>query len=608
MIDWGSELFTSLLWIAQVFVVVVVGFALVAWFLMRRTSWGRQFARFAIPYFTPGRDPASWRPLLTVLLLLLLIVIAVRIDVLMSYCINGLYTAMQDLDFPAFGMFLGIFGILATIHVVRSLFDYYVQQVFVIQWRVWLNGYVVDDWLAGQAYHRMRYTESAVDNPDQRIQEDVASFTAQTQTLANGAVTSVVSLVSFTVILWELSGPINVFGTEIPRAMTFLTYLYVIVATVIAFRIGRPLIRLNFLNEQLNASFRFALVRLREYSENIAFYRGENVERSTLAGRFAALINNVWAIVYRTLKFAGFNLSVSQLAVVFPLIIQAPRFFSGAITLGDVQQTATAFNAVEGALSFFRLAYDDFASYRATLNRLTGLLDANKAARELPSLSIEDRPEGLELREVTVSRPDEHTLIEDLNMSLGGGGSLLVRGPSGAGKTSLLRSLADLWPFARGTVSRPVGDKTLFLSQQPYVPLGTLRTALTYPEDPSVIDDERAREVLQQVQLGQLADRIDEQDRDWSRTLSPGEQQRLGFARILIARPSLVFLDEATSALDAGIEHSLYTLIREQLPDCVLVSVSHRTSLDELHADHLELFGDGRWELSVGAGQSRDDR
>ena len=203
-----------------------------------------------------------------------------------------------------------------------------------------------------------------------------------------------------------------------------------------------------------------------------------------------------------------------------------------------------------------------------------------------------------------MNRPDEQTLIDDLNLSLDDGDSLLVRGRSGSGKTSLLRSLANLWPFARGTVSRPAGDHTIFLSQQPYVPLGSLRTALTYPEDPDVIDDDRAREVLRQVQLGQLTDRLDD-DRDWARTLSPGEQQRLGFARILIARPKVAFLDEATSALDAGMEHSLYTLIGEQLPDCVVVSVSHRNTLDELHSAHLELFGDGRWELTERAGLSR---
>ena len=394
-VDWGNELLTSLQWIGQTFALTVVGFALVAWYLSRRTTWGRQFARLAFPYFKPGSDWASWRPLLTVLLLLLLIVIGVRIDVLLSFTINGLYTAMQDLDAGAFWLFLGIFGILATIHVVRSMFDFFIQQVFVIQWRVWLNENMVDDWLAGQAYYRMHYTQSPVNNPDQRIQEDVTSFTSDTQLLANGAVTSVVSLVSFTIILWELSGPITIFGTEIPRAMVFLTYLYVIVASVIAFRIGRPLIRLNFLNERLGASFRYALVRLRENAENVAFYRGEDVERSTLGARFAALIRNVWAIVYRTVKFLGFNLSVSQLAVVFPLIIQAPRFFSGTITLGDVQQTATAFSQVHDSLSFFRNAYDDFASYRATMDRLTGLRDANAEARKLPTLSIADRPEGL---------------------------------------------------------------------------------------------------------------------------------------------------------------------------------------------------------------------
>jgi vitamin B12/bleomycin/antimicrobial peptide transport system ATP-binding/permease protein len=604
-VDWANEWFNGLLWIAQVYVVTVAGFALGVWLITRRTGWGRQFRRLAYPHFRPGRDWISWRPLLTVLLLLLLIVVAVRINVLLSYSTNGLYTAMQQLDAGAFGLFLGIFGILATLHVVRSLFEYFVGQAFVIHWRISLTDRMVNDWTGGRAYDRGRYIRSPVDNPDQRIQEDVTTFTSQSLTLGSGAVSSVVSLVSFTFILWELSGPITVFGLEVPRAMTFLGYIYVIIASVIAFRIGRPLIRLDFLNQRFTAAFRYALVRLRENSESIAFYRGENVERGTLSTRFAAVINNTWAIVFRSLKFLGFNLSVSQLAVVFPLIIQAPRFFAGTITLGDVQQTATAFDQVHESLSFFRNSYDEFASYRAALNRLTGLLDADQEARDLPSPNVEDRSEGLVVRRLTVSRPDGETLIDDLALDLGPGESLLVRGPSGSGKTSLLRSLAGLWPYAEGSVARPAGDGTLFLSQQPYVPLGGLRTALAYPDDPTTVDDGRAREVLGLVHLGQLADRLDD-DANWARTLSPGEQQRLGFARILIAGPRVAFLDEATSALDEGIERSLYTTLREQLAECVLVSVSHRSTLNDLHSGQLELFGDGRWELSVPAGASTD--
>ncbi|NMH77292.1 ABC transporter ATP-binding protein/permease [Pseudonocardia xinjiangensis] len=594
--DWSTEWFTSFVWIVGVFAATVVGCGVVAALLTRFTVWGRQFRRLAYPYFSP-RGGAGWRPLLGVLLLLLLTIAGVRLNVLLSYQSNGLYTALQQLDAASFARFLVIFAVLATIYVVQSLLAFYVQQAIVIRWRVWLNDDIVGDWLGDRAYHRGRFTRSAVDNPDQRIQEDIASFPMDSATLGVGAVGSLVSLVSFTLILWQLSAPVTILGAEIPRAMTFAAYVYVIVASVIAFRVGRPLIRLSFLQERFNASFRYALVRLRDNSENVAFHRGEDVERSTLSSRFRAVIDNAWAIVFRSLKFQGFNLAVSQAAVVVPVIIQAPRFFAGQITLGDVQQTATAFQQVHDSLSFFRNAYDQFASYRATLDRLTGLLDADAEARALPSVQLEGGA-GLEVRDLTVRLPDDRTLVDELDLTVTAGHALLVTGASGSGKTTLLRSLADLWPYADGIVRRPLGDGALFLSQQPYVPLGSLRTALAYPQPAGRIGDEEAVRVLRQVQLPHLADRLDDEI-DWARRLSPGEQQRLGFARVLIMRPRVVFLDEATSALDEGLEHTLYTLLRDELPDSVIVSVGHRSTLARFHDERLELLGGGRWQATA---------
>jgi putative ATP-binding cassette transporter len=595
-IDWSREWLTSLLWIARVFLFVLVGFVLVGWFLIRRTRWGRQFWRLSGMYFIPrGRTWLSWRPILTVALLLLLTVAAVRLDVVLSYQGNGMFTAMQELDAPAFWRFILIFGILATINVVLVLITYYIGQAQIIHWRLWLNQRMVGDWMSGAAYHRGRFVTTAVDNPDQRIQQDITSYTSDSQSLALGAVSSVVTLVSFTIILWSLSGPLTVFGLQIPRAMVFLAYLYVIIATVFAIRIGRPLIRLNFLNELLTASYRYALVRIRDNSENIAFYRGEQVENAGLMARFAAVIANTWAIVFRSIKFQGFNLVISQIAVVFPIVIQARRFFSQEITLGDVTQTATAFGQVEGALSFFRLAYDDFASYRASLNRLTGLLDANEEARALPAPVIEEREAGLGIRDLDVRLPDGRSILTDLDLDIAGGQALVVKGPSGSGKTTLLRTLAGLWPYVEGTISRPGLEHVLFCAQQPYLPLGSLRTALAYPAPAESLADDVAVETLRSIQLGQLAERLD-LEADWSKTLSPGEQQRLAFGRILVARPSLVFLDETTSALDEGMEHALYERVREQLPDCTLISVGHGGTLDRMHTNELTLVGDGTWE------------
>jgi len=596
-LDWSTEWITSIVWIAAVFLATLVGCVVLGALLSRYTVWGRQFRRLAFPYFSPRGD-AGWRPLLSVLLVLLLAIMAVRLDVLFSYQGNGMLTAFQQLDATAFARYVGIFAVLATIHVARILVTFYVQQALIIQWRVWLTDHIVDDWLDGRAYHRGRYTPAAVDNPDQRIQEDILSFPTVSVTLGIGAVSSLVSLVSFTLILWQLSGPLDLLGVEIPRAMTFLAYLFVIIATVIAFRIGRPLIRLNFLNERFNAHFRYSLVRLRDSSEIVAFQRGERVERGILDTRFRDVIGNAWAIVYRTLKFSGFNAVISQIAYVFPyLLLQAPRFFAGQITLGDLTQTNGVFNTVHDSLSFFRNAYDDFASYRAVLDRLTGLLDADDQARALPTLPLEEG-EGFEVRGLSVRKPDEQTLVDGLDLSVAAGATLLVTGPSGGGKTTFLRSLAELWPHTDGVMRRPLGDETLFVPQQPYMPLGILRTGLAFPGLADRIDDEQAAEMLRKVHLAHLIDRLDE-EADWSHQLSPGEQQRLGFARVLLTRPRVVFLDEATSALDEGLEHTLYTLLRDELPETTIVSIGHRSSLRRFHDELLELHGDGRWETSA---------
>jgi putative ATP-binding cassette transporter len=595
-VDWSTEWFTSIVWIVSVTLASALGTALVGWLLTRSTEWGRQFRRLAFPYFSP-RGPHGWGPLVAALLLLLLTIVGVRLNVLLSYSNNGLLTALQQLDPPAFARYLAIFGVLATIFVIQFLVTYYVQQRLVIRWWSWLTDDVLGDWLTGTAYHRGRFTSDAVDNPDQRIQQDIASFPVTSVSLTVGAVNSLVSLVSFSLILWQLSGPLTVAGIEIPRAMIFVAYLYVIVATVIAFRIGRPLIRLNFLSELLAASYRYALVRLRDNSEPVAFHRGEDVEQEVLLSRFRPVVGNAWAIVFRTLKFNGFNLGVSQAAVVIPYLVQAPRYFAQAITLGDLTQTATAFGQVTDSLSFFRDAYDTFAGYRAVLIRLTGLLDSDAEARALPAVTLEEG-EGLAVRDLTVRLPDQQVLVDDLDLSLTAGDSLFVTGPSGSGKTTLLRSLADLWPWAEGTVRRPVGDDALFLSQQPYLPLGSLRTALAYPGPAADVDDARAAAMLRQVQLPHLVDRLDEET-DWSRRLSPGEQQRLGFARVLLTRPRVVFLDEATSALDEGMEHTLYTLLHDELPETVVVSVGHRSTLNQFHDERLELLGEGRWQVAA---------
>jgi len=402
-----------------------------------------------------------------------------------------------------------------------------------------------------------------------------------------------VSLYAFTIILWNLSGPLSLFGAELPRAMVFLVYLYVIIATVFAVWIGRPLIALNFLNEKLSATYRYALVRLREFGEGIAFYRGESVERTNLLGRFGSIIDNMWRIVFRSLKFQGFNLSVSQAAVVFPFIVQAQRFFSKQITLGDMMQTSEAFGQVQSSLSFIRTSYDDFAKYRAMLTRLCGFLEAMDAAERLPAAHLESDPTLLRLASLSVRSPSNEILVADLDLALQPRSALLIRGYSGVGKTTLLRSIAGLWPYVDGTVARPTGGDALFLPQKPYLPLGTLRTALFYP---NTAQETGAAEILHRCQLSHLIPRMDDED-DWSNVLSLGEQQRLAIGRALLARPKVIFLDEASAAMDEGLEHAMYQLLRESLPDAILVSVGHRSSLAAFHTHALDLLGGGKWRL-----------
>lgn len=591
--NWNEALSTSILWVLKAYGITLVLFVASGWFLVTTTQWGRQFWRLTGAYFAPRR---SWRPLLGLALILFLTLCAVRVDVLFSDWYNSMYTALQQLDAKAFWFCIGVFSVLAAVHIVRALLGFYVKQSFAIYWRAWLNEKLLADWLGNQAYYRSLHLAEVTDNPDQRIQQDVESFVDLSLSLSMGVVNAIVSTIAYTLILWQLSGVLAIFGIEIPRGMVFAVYLYVIVVTFFAVRIGRPLISLNFLNQKLGADYRYALIRLREYAENIAFYAGEKVEGALLRYRFGGVIANAWKIVFRSLKFQGFNFIANQTAVIFPFIIQAGRFFSKQITLGDLMQTAQAFGSLQDNLSFFRSAYDEFAGYRATLTRLSGFLDVIDQAHELPKPQIRAEGERVALEDLTVRTPDGRLLADALSFALCPGDAMLIRGPSGVGKTTLLRTVAGIWPYCTGQIVRP-DARVIFLSQRPYMPQGSLREALYYPALEMDASAERLSQILAAVQLGHLEARLDEVA-DWGRILSLGEQQRLAFGRLLLARPIVAFLDEATSAMDEGLEYAMYSLLRAQIPECILVSVGHRSTLQKHHSLLLDLPGEGKWSLA----------
>ncbi|HEY9305524.1 MAG TPA: ABC transporter ATP-binding protein/permease [Mycobacterium sp.] len=620
-IDWSTATMDSLRWLAIAWVIGAVCLLVVLVALRYLTPWGRQFWRITRGYFVGSASIKVW---VMLGVLLLSVVLSVRLNVLLSYQSNDLSTAVQiavqgmaaDDDkikqsgVHGFWVSIAIFILLATIFVIRVMADIYLTQRFIIAWRVWLTGNLTDDWLAGRAYYRDLFIDNTIDNPDQRIQQDIDIFTANaggtpnaptngtTNTLLFGAVNAMASVISFAAILWNLSGDLTVAGVNLPRAMFWVVLVYVLVATVVAFWLGRPLIWLSFNNEKLNAAFRYALVRLRDAAEAVGFYRGERVERRQLWRRFDPIIGNYRKFVRRTIIFNGWNWSMSQAIVPLPWVIQAPRLFAGRIHFGDVTQTAVAFGQIEESLSFFRNNYDAFASFRAAIIRLHGLVDANSKGRALPAILVKPSEESaVELRGIEVRTPEGDQLVDSLDIQLDHGDTLVITGRSGAGKTTLLRSLAELWPYASGTLCRPDGDNaTMFLSQLPYVPLGNLRTVVCYPNEPDAVSDEQLHDVLTKVALAPLINRLDE-DHDWAKVLSPGEQQRVAFARILLTKPKAVFLDEATSALDEGLEFALYQLVRAELPECVMVSVSHRPTVEQHHEQQLHLLGGGPWQL-----------
>jgi vitamin B12/bleomycin/antimicrobial peptide transport system ATP-binding/permease protein len=543
---------------------------------------------------------------------LLLVVVAltlgiVYINVLLNQWNNTFYNALQDKDYAVFVHQLIRFSWLAGLHIVAAVYQLYLTQMLQIRWRRWLTEHYLHAWLSDGAYYRMQLVAGETDNPDQRLAEDVRLLISGSLDLAIGGLRAVVTLVSFVAILWGLSGaltlPLGRFSIIVPGYMVWAALLYAIVGTWLTNRIGRPLVRLNFDQQRYEADFRFGLVRFRENTEGVALYHGEPDELRGFRERFGAVVRNWWGIMRQQKRLTGFTAGYSQAAIIFPFVVAAPRYFQGEIHLGGLIQTATAFGQVQHALSFIVSSYSDIAAWRAVVERLAGFEHALEHVRlQAATNGVIRRADGeaarLAVEGIALDLPSGHPLLADVNLSLARGDTVLLWGPSGAGKSTLVRAIAGIWPFGCGEIRVPRDARVLFLPQKPYLPIGTLRDVVSYPMPAGGVDDATLREALDAVGLPELAWRLDEASH-WALQLSPGEQQRIAFARALVQKPDWLFLDEATSAVDEATEARLYQLVRQRLLGTTVFSVGHRGTLRPFHARQLVLQPNGSGPASI---------
>ena len=555
----------------------------------------RVFALSA-PYF---RSEEKWRARGLFLAVIALNLGTVYVAVLLNDWSRVFYDALQNKNEPVFWNQLLRFTYIALASMGVAIFKFYLTQLLQVRWRAWMTRSYLNRWMANRTFYRLELARYAKhpgdaaesrqhqpDNPDQRIQEDMQLFTSYTVSLAMGILNATVTLVTFVGILWALSGnfAFKLSGHEysIPGLMVWVAVLYCAAGTVITHFIGRPLIGLNFQQQRFEANFRHHLVRVREYSEAIALDRGEQVERGQLEVRFSDVLRNYLALIRQQKNLVIFTSFFGQLAVVFPFFLAAPRFFSGAIPFGEVMQIGRAFGTVQEALSWFVDNYADVASWRATADRLTSFDDAMRA-HETPGNALE-RGSAADLRtdDLTIALPDGTALLADAALSVRPGDTVLLQGPSGSGKSTLFRTFAGIWPFSRGHVQVP--EDVTFMPQRPYVPDGTLRDALSYPNPAGQYTDDQLRQALTDALLPDLAARLDDSDA-WSQKLSGGEQQRLAIARVLLKKPAWLFADEITSALDAKAESELYKRLSDTVHAAggAMVSIAHRAAVGDFH-------------------------
>jgi vitamin B12/bleomycin/antimicrobial peptide transport system ATP-binding/permease protein len=559
----------------------------------------REFTRIAVPYFR-SEDGRAGKILLAAVIALQLF--QVWLNVRFNAWYKTFYDALQNKDWDIFIWQLGVFSVLAAFFIISAVYQIYLQQWLQIRWRRWLTNRYLGRWLGNGTHYRMRLKGDSADNPDQRIADDIKQFINSTLDIGISLLGSIVTLVSFVVILWNLSAStplmIGAQSFNIPGYLVWAALIYAVIGTWVTHLVGKPLIKLNFDQQRYEADFRFSLVRLRENAEEVTLLAGEPAEKERLLDRFGRVVGNWYGIMQRTKRLTFLTAGYSQVAIIFPFIVVSPLYFAGSMMLGGLMQIASAFGQVQGALSFFVKAYSDIADWKAVLNRLAGFDASMDWAKSLDTAAprvahVSDGGTAMLADDLTVSLPSGEEIVRATGLEIAPAERVLVTGPSGSGKTSLFRALGGVWPFGAGTVRVPHDAKLLVLPQRPYLPLGTLRGALAYPGPQESFTAAEIDDVLRATGLDALRESLDE-TAYWADRLSMGEQQRLSIARALLQKPDWLFLDEATAALDEPAEAMLYRLLLQRLPDAAIVSIGHRSSLVMFHERFLALKADGK--------------
>ena len=505
-----------------------------------------------------------------------------------------IFDAMQYRDVDSFFRALAVFFGLVLIFLVVAAYRIYFRQRLEIRWRQWLTDHYLGRWMESGAYYRMQLHERETDNPDQRIAEDVRDYVASALGLSLSLLSSLAALVSFLGILWSLSGEwhfrVGSSEFEVPGFMVWVALLYSGVSTWFTHRVGRHLVPINFEQQRFEADFRYTLVRFRENVEAVALSNGEEGERRSAVDSFRHVVGNWLRLIRAQRDLSLVTTGFGQANGVVPLLVAAPSFFLGRLTLGAVMQANIAYVQVSSALTWFVNAYVEIARWRASVERLLSFADAIDQGEEVArGIEVVQGAEGvIRLVNLRVELPSGRVLLDGVNGTIAAGDKVVVIGPSRSCKSTLVRVFAGIWPFGRGRVERPEKDLMLFVPQQPYLPIGTLRAAASYPAPEGAFSDDRIREALGLLDLGRFAERLDEREH-WEQHMSSEEQQRLALARVLILEPDWIFLDEATSTLDEAVEERFYGLLEERLPRAAIVTVAHRPGVAQFH--------DKRWTI-----------